>query len=98
MSPHKGGVIIRTVHTKNKYKRRVRKLPPHIFEALKDKLKQLLDETQVNGLRFEKLTGYSNPDIFTFHITGNYKVSLEIDGDEATLRNVGVHNEIDRLP
>lgn len=98
MPPNRGGVVIRTVNTKSKYTRRVKKLPPHIFEALKEKLKQLLDEEQVNGLRFEKLQGYRNPDIYTFHIDGNYKVSLEIDGDVATLRNVGVHNQIDRAP
>ncbi len=98
MPPNKGGVVIRRVDTKSKYTRKAKKLPPHIFEALKKKLEQLLDENQVNGLRFEKLSGYSNPDIYTFHIDGNYKVSLEIDGDVATLRSVGVHNLIDRAP
>ena len=98
MSPNPGGVTIRTVHTKSRYTRRVKKLPPHIYKALKEKLKDLMKEANVRSLRFEKLQGYSNPDVYTFHIDGNYKVSLEIDGDEATLRNVGVHNLIDRSP
>lgn len=98
MAPNPGGVVIRKVHTKSKFTRRAKKLPPHIYQALQEKLKDLLKEVNVRGLRFEKLKGYRNPDIYTFHVTGNYKVSLEIDGDEATLRNVDVHNEIDRIP
>ncbi len=50
------------------------------------------------GLAFEKLHGYSNPDIYTIHVTGNYKISFEISKAIAFLRRVGTHDEIDRLP
>jgi plasmid maintenance system killer protein len=50
------------------------------------------------GLRFEKLSGYSNPDIYTIHVNGNYKVSLEVTGGNALLRRVAPHDEIDRAP
>jgi hypothetical protein len=50
------------------------------------------------GLGFEKLKGYSNPDIYTIHITGNYKASIEIGGGAAFLRRVASHDEIDRAP
>jgi plasmid maintenance system killer protein len=51
-----------------------------------------------SGLKFEKLKGYNRPDIYTIHINGNYKISIEIKGDEAILRCVANHNEIDRAP
>lgn len=50
------------------------------------------------GIRFEKLKGYSNPDIFTIHVTGNYKLFMDIVSSEARLRRVGTHDEIDRAP
>ncbi|MFH0341448.1 MAG: hypothetical protein ACHBNF_04815 [Chromatiales bacterium] len=42
------------------------------------KPKALRQDPIPSGLRFEKLQGYSNPEIFTFHVDGNYKVSLEV--------------------
>ena len=65
---------------------------------LNGKLRDLLRNPMPPGLRFEKLQGYRNPSIYTIHVTGNYKASMEIDGDTATLRRVGTHNEIDRRP
>jgi len=44
------------------------------------------------------LKGYHKPNIYTVHITGNFKMSFEITGNEAKLRCVGNHNEIDRRP
>lgn len=76
---------------------------------LKDKtdaaLQDLARSPIPSGLRFEKLKGYSKPDIYTIHVTGNYKVSMDFeagksgdDGKVAVLRRVGTHNEIDRAP
>lgn len=62
------------------------------------KLQDLTQDPRPAGLRFEKLEGRSNPDIYTFHVTGNYKCSLEIDGAKAFLRRVGSHDDIDRAP
>ena len=68
-------------------------------QALTDaKLRDLLANPRPPGLRFEKLKGYRRPDIYSVHVTGNYKISLEIRGDLATLRRVAPHNEIDRAP
>lgn len=70
--------------------------------TLKDTVDQKLQDLSISpfpaGLRFEKLKSYSNPDIYTIHVTGNYKVSMEIDGSVALLRRVGSHDEIDRQP
>jgi plasmid maintenance system killer protein len=50
------------------------------------------------GLRFEKLKGCSHPDIYTIHVTGNYKISFEIADGTAYLRRVASHDEIDARP
>jgi len=49
------------------------------YEKLTIELRDLVDQALQDlskspfplGLRFEKLKGYSNPDIYTVHITGN---------------------------
>ena len=51
-------------------------------------------------LRFEKLSGYSKPNIYTVHVTANHshKASFELIGDVAMFRRIGTHKEIDRDP
>ena len=61
-------------------------------------LEKLLGNPHENRIRFEKLKGYRNPAIYTVHVTGNFKISMEIDGNRAILRRVAVHDVIDRTP
>jgi mRNA-degrading endonuclease RelE of RelBE toxin-antitoxin system len=88
----------------NKYRHRpdltnnTKKLPHEIKQLVPEKLQDLLKNPFPAGLRFEKLKGYRRPDIYTIHITGNYKISFEIEGTLAKLRCVGNHNDIDRTP
>jgi mRNA-degrading endonuclease RelE of RelBE toxin-antitoxin system len=93
-----GGVVITQFAPTEKYKKQFKKLPSDIQKEAKEKLKDLLKNPRPPGLRFEKLKGYSNPNIYTIHITGNFKMSFEIKGSVAVLRCVGNHNEIDRRP
>lgn len=60
----------------------------------------LTNEPMPAKLRFEKLSGYRNPSIYTIHITHNHshKLSFEIQGTTAILRKIGTHKEIDRAP
>ena len=60
----------------------------------------LTNEPIPTRLRFEKLSCYRNPSIYTIHITHNHshKLSFEIHGTTAILRKVGTHKEIDRAP
>jgi len=93
-----GGVTIRAIKYKRRFKKDRRKLPQQLLQVLDEKLQDLFKDPMPPGLRFEKLQGYRKPSLYTIHITGNYKVSMEIDGNIATLRRVGTHNEIDRQP
>jgi mRNA-degrading endonuclease RelE of RelBE toxin-antitoxin system len=93
-----GGVVIKTIATSKTFDKQFKKLPQDIKASLKDVFNDLLKDPRPPGLRFEKLKGYKKPDIYTVHITGNYKLSFEIDGSQAKLRCVGNHNEIDRRP
>jgi plasmid maintenance system killer protein len=61
-------------------------------------LQQLLLDPRLAGLKFKKLKGYEKTSIYTIYVTGNYKISMEIKGDEAIPQHVAEHNEIDRAP
>lgn len=93
-----GGVIITGIDVTERFKRDRKKLPREIRDKLDSKLRDLLASPRPPGLRFEKLSGYRNPDIYTIHVTGNYKISFEINGNIAKLRRVACHNDIDRQP
>lgn len=93
-----GGLKITAYDFSNRFKRDFKKLDPALKNRLKDKLEDLLKNPMPPGLGFEKLKGYSDPDIYTIHVTGNYKISMEIVGTLAKLRRVSPHDDIDRLP
>lgn len=93
-----GGVAIEVIHLGQRFKRDQRKLPRHVQQLIRDRLRDLRKDPRPPGLRFEKLKGHTNPDVYTVHITMNYKISMEIRGNEATLRRAGKHDEIDRCP
>lgn len=72
------------------------------YDELRDivdsKLQDLTNSPMPPGLRFEKLKGYGDPEIYSVHVTGNYKITMEILSSHATLRRVATHDEIDRQP
>ena len=92
-----GGVVITSLDRSNRFKKDWKKLPGLQALAL-EKLRDLMKSPMPNGLSFEKLKGYRNPAIYTIHVTGNYKISLEIIGGMAILRRFASHDEIDRSP
>lgn len=93
-----GGVIINTVTPSKRYQKEYRKLTNEMRSRVDDKINDLLATPRPAGISFEKLSGYANPDIYTIHITGNYKLSFEINGQSAFLRRVANHDQIDRAP
>lgn len=93
-----GGVVIRRIDLTDRFKRDAKKLPPEYRDRLEQKLTDLLANPRPPGLAFEKLKGYRKPDIYTIHLTGNYKISLEIQGSTAILRRVAPHDSIDSKP
>jgi mRNA-degrading endonuclease RelE of RelBE toxin-antitoxin system len=93
-----GGVVITSWSTRARFDKDYDKLTPQLKNKVDQKLEDLTKNPMPAGLRFEKLSGRHNPSIFTVHITGNYKMSMEIESSEAILRRVGTHNDIDRAP
>lgn len=93
-----GGVRILRFQFLPRFKREFRKLSVELQDDVRRKLDDLLADPRPPGLAFEKLKGYRKPDIYTIHVTGNYKISLEISGCVALLRRVANHNDIDRRP
>lgn len=93
-----GGVIVTDWRPSRRYGRDFKKLTQQLQELVGIKLDDLKANPRPPGLGFEKLKGYKDPDIYSIHITGNYKVSFEITGTSAWLRRVAPHDEIDRAP
>jgi mRNA-degrading endonuclease RelE of RelBE toxin-antitoxin system len=93
-----GGVVITGWQPSNRYSRDFKKLTAHMRQLVTEKLSALQANPRPPSLGFEKLKGYGNPDIYTIHITGNYKLSFQLSGSLAQLRRVAPHDEIDRAP
>ena len=91
-----GGVVIRRWQKLKRFHRDYDDLTTELKDQTDQKLQDLVLDPRPPGLRFEKLKGHSG--LYSIHVTGNYKVSLEIEGDLARLRRVGTHDEIDRAP
>jgi len=77
-----------------------KRLAEEIRSEVDDRLRLLLSNPGAKKLRFEKLTGYKNPNINTIHATRNHshKISFEIEGSKIRLRRVRTHKKIDRSP
>jgi len=93
-----GGVVLRAMQPTKRFERDYRKLEASMQSRVDDRLRDMLKDPRPPGLAFEKLNGYTRPDIFTIHITGNYKLSFEVDGTLAILRRIACHKDIDRRP
>ena len=93
-----GGVALTRWKKSKRFHKDYEKLTIELKDKVDGKLQDLCTNPRPPGLAFEKLQGYSNPDYYTIHVTGNYKISLEINGSEAFLRRVANHDEIDRAP
>lgn len=91
-----GGVQIAAWKKSKRFHREYDKLANELRDLVDQKLQDLVKSPMPPGLRFEKLKGYENPDVYTIHVTGNYKISLEINGNNAFLRRVADHNDVDR--
>lgn len=91
-----GGIKFARWRKSRRFHKEYGKLTDHYRDLTDQKLQDLCASPMPPGLRFEKLKGHS--DIYTIHIDGNYKASLEIENGNAFLRRVADHNEIDRCP
>lgn len=93
-----GGVTISAWRKSRRFHRDYDKLTIDLRDRVDAKLQDLTKAIRPSGLAFEKLKGHSSPEIYSLHVTGNYKVTMEISGGDALLRRVADHDEIDRAP
>jgi hypothetical protein len=90
-----GGVRISKWQKGRRFHRDYDKLTIELRDLTDIALQDLVKDPRPSCLRFEKLKGWEG--IYTAHITGNYKMSMELhDGSCAYLRRVANHDEIDR--
>lgn len=93
-----GGVAVRHWRKSKRFHKDYDKLDHAMRDKADDALQLLAQDPRPHSIRFEKLKGYADPAIYSIHVTGNYKISFEIDGSDAFLRRVAEHDEIDRAP
>lgn len=94
-----GGHVFASVAHSKRFAREYAKVTAQMKDKVDAKLRDLCSDPMPAGLAFEKLKGYADPDIYTIHVTGNYKISLEVLATGgAWLRRVGTHDEITRAP
>lgn len=93
-----GGVVITRWRKSRRFHKEYDKLDNEMRDLVDSKLQDLVRTPMPPGLAFEKLKGYADPPYYTVHVTGNYKISMEIASGDAFLRRVANHNEIDRAP
>lgn len=95
------GPIIRRVDANSPvFKRTFKGLPREVQAQAVEAFKGffLPPEERPAKLHFHKLRGFE--DIWTIHISTDdrYKASFKLDGDVATMRRCGTHEEIDKNP
>lgn len=93
-------MAITSVAYKNRFKKEYAALTDDLRSKVDDALRDLLKNPIPAGRRFHSLNGYKNPRLFTIDVMTNkaYKISMEIQGECATLRRIATHREIDRNP
>ena len=96
----RGNLVIEAISFSDRFKAEYKKLPPELQDQVDQALRLLRENPASRKLRFERLTDYRNPTIYTIHVTANHshKISMAINGRIATLRRIGTHKEIDRNP
>ena len=82
------------------FERDYKRLSRPIQNAVNEVITGLMQNPRPARLRFEKLRGYSNPGIYTVHVTPNHshKLSFSIEDGVVILRRIGTHRKIDRSP
>jgi len=89
---------IRRIRRLPRFEKAYKGLPPDIQAMVDDAIRDIVKEYIPAARRMNQLGGYKNPKVFAVHVTPNHshKMSFEIDGDLATLRNVDTHKAIDK--
>jgi hypothetical protein len=93
-------LAIKVLRRKKRFQKEYGDLTPTLRMEVDQAIRDLMSNPIPSSRRFHSLGGHKNPKIYTIDVTPNkaYKISLEIEGDCATLRRVATHKEIDRLP
>ena len=84
-----------------RFERDYKRLSPSLRKEVDNALRTLMERDPLpKSLNFEKLKGYSNPAVYTFHVTPNHshKASAELRGETLVLLRLGTHKKIDRDP
>jgi hypothetical protein len=93
-------LAIRRLRTTERFQRDYKALSVDLKEAVDAAIRDLMADPIPGVRRFHSLKGYRNPRLYTIDVTSNkaYKISLEIEGEMATLRRIATHKQIDRSP
>ena len=80
----------------NRFKQAYRKLQPRIQKKVKKALRLLDENLHHPSLRVRKIQGVEN--IYEGRVDRKYRVSFQMEGDDAILRNVDNHDDCLKNP
>ncbi len=83
---------IRKFQRKERFERAYKKLDPRIQREVDETLKDLQKNPIPRGRRVKKMRGHHNPEIWEARVNDNFRITFELNGDTAILRNVDSHN------
>lgn len=81
-----------------RFKKDYKKLSPDLQKAVDDCITDLAKDPIPASRRAHRINTGQFPKVFSLDVTSNksHKLSFEIDGNQAVLRRVDTHREIDR--
>lgn len=88
---------IKSIQRTDTFKRDFKRLDQQLQREVVSAIDDLHKDPVPSSRRFHAIDS-SRPKVYSIDVTSNksHKISLQIDGDVATLRRVGTHKEIDR--
>jgi addiction module RelE/StbE family toxin len=86
------GPKISTIDLLPRFKRAYKKLDAQIQKGVDEAIQDLRKNPIPNSRRVHKMGGYD--DVWEVRINRDYRMSFQLDGDKAILRNVDSHDEL----
>lgn len=77
---------------KGTFRRAYKNLDAPLQQEVNALLEELINDELSHGRKLKPMKGYRNPKIWEVRVTQNYRLTFEVEGEVAVLRNVGTHN------
>ncbi|MEJ2687936.1 MAG: hypothetical protein P8124_12185 [Gammaproteobacteria bacterium] len=76
----------------SRFKKAYKDLPKHLQSEVDGTIRDLGRPKPPHGRRLKQMRGYKNPKVWEIRVNAKYRMTFELDGETAVLRNVGPHD------